>query len=107
MAKRHSFVVGWLKRDNWKDWLEYDEDSDAAFCFACRIYLPKPGTYYKRDAFSMTGYRNWKKATEIDKGFTQNCNSNSHIDVMTLYNEHTGRERKGEEVDVQVQKMCF
>ena len=51
-------------RHNWKDWLEYDEDSYAAFCFACRIYLPKTGTNYRRDAFSTTGYRNWKKSTE-------------------------------------------
>ena len=34
----------------------------------------------------------------------QHCNSNSHIDAITLYNEHIERERKGEEVDVQVQK---
>ena len=59
-----SFVAGWFKRDNWKDWLEYDEDSDAAFCFACRICLPQTGTNYRRDAFSTTGYRNWKKSTE-------------------------------------------
>ena len=90
-----SFVAVWFTRDKWKDWLEYDEASDAAFCFACRIYLTESGTNYKRDVFSTTGYRNWKKATETDKGFTQHCNSMSHIDAMKLYNEHIERRKKG------------
>ena len=74
------------------------------FCFACRVCLIETGTNYKRDAFSTDGYLNWKKATDKGKGFTQHCNSISHIGAMKLYSEHLERQKKGEEVDIQVQK---
>ena len=47
-GKYRSIVSGWLKKREWKDWLEYEESRDAAFCFVCRVYLPNSNAEYDK-----------------------------------------------------------
>ena len=50
------------------NWLEYSLETDAAFCFACRKFLP-PDSLEAEPAFTKNGFSNWKKAMESDRGF--------------------------------------
>lgn len=55
-AKR-SFHSAWYTGNNW---LEYSQQEDAAFCYACR-HFAVPGSNPDK-AFTTVGYSNWKKS---------------------------------------------
>ena len=75
-------------------WLEYNEDLDAWFCFACRMFLPtSPET-----SFTSSGFLDWKhakgKGTETNskdkikekkKGLDQHASCHSHKEAMVLW----------------------
>ncbi|CAB4003823.1 Hypothetical predicted protein [Paramuricea clavata] len=61
--KTRSFNTSWYNRF---DWLEYNVQSDAAFCFACKNF----GSRSSADTtFTVTGFRKWTNALDKDKGF--------------------------------------
>lgn len=75
--KQRSFQPDWFK--NFK-WLHYDQTKDAAFCFTCVRALKKNmiSSEKSEKAFTETGYRNWKKALETNRGFSKHECSTSH-----------------------------
>ena len=81
-----SFNEEWYRRFSW---LEYSVERDAVFCFPCRYFTPKVP---KEDAFTSTGYRNWKRALgDQKKGLQQHNNSIHHLHSMTLWIEYQRR----------------
>ncbi|KAH7673951.1 Ribonuclease H-like protein [Dioscorea alata] len=59
--QRRSFQEAWFKQH---PWLEYSVTKDAAFCFWCYLSIPSRGNRKREDAFTKTGFNNWKKALE-------------------------------------------
>ncbi|CAB3986535.1 Hypothetical predicted protein [Paramuricea clavata] len=70
--KTRSCNASWYNRF---DWLEYNIQSDAAFCFACKIF----GSRSSADTtFTVTGFRKWTNALDKDKGFMKHQKSEVH-----------------------------
>jgi len=57
------------------DWLEYCPEKNVTYCFSCRYFCNKET---KKEAFSITGFYNWKKALDKNKGFYKHQSSSSH-----------------------------
>ncbi|KAF3834433.1 hypothetical protein F7725_025637 [Dissostichus mawsoni] len=63
--RRRHFQASWY---NVHSWLEYSQIQDSAHCFACRHFgLPNTDSVFT----SALGFKNWKKATFRDGGFTK------------------------------------
>ena len=56
-TKRRAFNFDWFSKYRW---LEYSQESDSAYCYACRIFAISAK---KSDVFTHTGFRDWKHAT--------------------------------------------
>jgi len=76
-VKQRSFQPDWF---NSFKWLHYDQTKDTAFCFTCIRALKKNmiSSEKSETAFTETGYRNWKKALETNRGFSKHQCSTSH-----------------------------
>ncbi len=72
-GKKCAFVSSWYTN---RDWLEYSIKADSAFCFCCRKF--NVGTSHV-DAFVNAGYRNWKNASETDRGFHKHETFKEHL----------------------------
>ncbi|XP_039130910.1 zinc finger MYM-type protein 1-like [Dioscorea cayenensis subsp. rotundata] len=59
--QRRSFRDAWFKQH---PWLEYSVTKDAVFCFWCYLFKPNRVSQIGEDAFTKTGFNNWKKALE-------------------------------------------
>lgn len=70
IKKGRKFRPEWYKEYNW---LEYSVVSDSAYCYYCRAFCDNVSK--GEDAFTKTGYNNWKKAVEK---FKSHQNSNAH-----------------------------
>jgi hypothetical protein len=81
LHRTRSFQQSWYKK---YDWLEYNVQKDAAFCFCCRKYS-KTGN---SSPFVMTGFRNWGNAMESGKGYGKH--ESNHTSLATMH----GIERK-------------
>ena len=79
-AKKRCFNVAWYRR--W-DWLEYSVKFVAAFYFLCSKFEPKAGGDFREmlceSTFTTEGYRKWKHATEINRGFSNHAASKEHL----------------------------
>jgi hypothetical protein len=58
---RRRFQSSWYKMF---DWLEYSEDKDAAYCLPCFLFAKKPIGRFGGSAFTIEGFRNWKKVND-------------------------------------------
>ena len=85
-----SFQVSWFKDFNW---LHYDEQRDAAFCFTCLKAAESKSlsiiSLSQTDAFTKFGFTNWKTAMERERGFRKHENTNSHREAVARYIQHT------------------
>ena len=79
-----SFNPDWFKRFRW---LHYDISRDAVFCFVCIKTLSKGQIYTGNveSAFVKTGFWNWKKALEKDRGLLKHQQSSAHNDAVQRY----------------------
>ena len=75
-------MKGWY-RDH--DWLEYNETSDKAYCFPCRVFLTKTVPFNK------SGYSNWKNATGAKGGFSSHESDVRHVNAMKLWKDRDNR----------------
>ncbi|XP_042028087.1 zinc finger MYM-type protein 1-like [Salvia splendens] len=75
-----SFQEVWYRKF---PWLEYSESKDAAFCFWCYLFKQSDkGGRYAVDAFTKTGFCNWKRALEkfnAHVGAVNSCHNNARI----------------------------
>lgn len=73
--KVRRFSSDWYSRYKW---LEYNEEKDAAFCFACRVFNPNPS----EKKFTHIGFRDWHHALDAGKGFPKHNVSRAHENSM-------------------------
>lgn len=85
-TKSRRFNASWYKSYTW---LEYNEEIDAAFCFACRVFPSK--SKHGESTFVTTGFRDWKNATDKSKGFTKHISSQGHQFAMENWLNFTQR----------------
>ena len=74
------FRPSWFDHDDWKTWLHYDPEKDAAFCFTC-IKAAKQNLLSNKNAenaFISVGYKNWSDAAAKGRGFDQHHRSDAH-----------------------------
>ena len=79
------FQPYWFDHDDWKTWLHYDQEKDAAFCFTC-IKAARENLLTKKNAektFISTGYRNWSDAATNGRGFDKHSRSESQRSPST------------------------
>lgn len=69
----------------------------AAFCFFCRHFgsstsgaAAGPSGGHVSEAFSRTGYTNWKKALETKSGLPQHAESKAHVHAEQGYRQFIG-----------------
>ena len=68
-----AFQLNWYRRHSW---LHYNIERDAAFCFYCCKYLEAHDIFERvESAFTVTGFRNWKRTLESKKGFAKRQSS--------------------------------
>ena len=72
-----SFQPGWF--NTYPSWLHYNEENDVAFCFVCLKVketksLPNQSVI-QGDAFTKTGFSNWKKVLEEAQGLKKHQSS--------------------------------
>ena len=76
-----SFNPQWFKS---YEWLEYSQNEDAAFCFACR-HLGSS----KDLSFLEVGFSNWKNAKASKfKGLSGHASSDCHINAIVAWAEY-------------------
>ena len=81
--KSKAFQGQWFKNEDWKSWLHYDPEKDAAFCATCidatRRHLLSNS---KADAaFTSNGFVNWIDAGTKNRGFDKHRKSESHLEA--------------------------
>ena len=70
------FQLDWYRR---YPWLHYSVQKNAAFCFYCCKYLKTHDISERVEfAFTVTGFRNCKRALESKKGFIKHQSSGLH-----------------------------
>ncbi|XP_042038332.1 zinc finger MYM-type protein 1-like [Salvia splendens] len=78
--QERSFQDAWFTKF---PWLEYSESKNAAFCFWCYLFKQSDkGGRYAEDAFTKTGFNNWKNALEKFNqhvGAANSCHNNARI----------------------------
>lgn len=89
---KRSFQVIWFQKFKW---LEYSKNADAVFCYPCRQFRPLGS---KENAFTSTGFRNWKMALSKDKGFLKEASSEVHISALSMWHEKEKRKEVGSSV---------
>uniref|UniRef100_A0A667WAX6 TTF-type domain-containing protein n=1 Tax=Myripristis murdjan TaxID=586833 RepID=A0A667WAX6_9TELE len=87
--QQRSFNRGWL---DLYSWLEYSVIKNASFCFACRHFLSGGHGFHSESTFTVSGYRNWRKATTA---FKTHHISAAHKFAMESWAEFRLREKDG------------
>ena len=72
--QKRSFQPNWYRDYSW---LEYSIESDACYCFTCRHFPANQSHIH--DAFSTTGFNNWKNSLGKAGGLTKHVLSQSHL----------------------------
>ena len=67
-----SFQASWFTQ--FSSWLEYSPTKDAAYCLPCYLFTMERSRRPGCDAFTFTGFRNWKK---VNNG--KNCAFLNHV----------------------------
>ena len=76
-----SFNLQWFKSC---PWLEYSQNEDAAFCFACRHFGSSEDL-----SFVEVGFSNWKNAkASKSKGLNGHACSDCHINAIVAWSEY-------------------
>jgi len=100
--KLTSYPLNHQKRSfqsNWyidRKWLEYSVQNDACYCYYCRHF--SSNKLNAGDAFSTSGFNNWKKSLEKGGGLTKHALSQSHIIATKNYLSYKQREESDSSV---------
>lgn len=78
--KTKRFNRDWFENENWKSWLHYDSEKDAAFCATCvsAIRMNLISSKNADNAFISKGFTNWPDAGTNSRGFDKHFRSESH-----------------------------
>ena len=87
-GRKRCFKSAWYQLH---PWLEYSQTADAAFCFACRHFQSSKAV---EQAFTSTGFSNWKRAHEINSGLTQHDKCDSHLTAFVMWTQRRELKKK-------------
>ena len=73
-ADKRSFQSSWYKE---RPWLEYSIENNKCYCYYCRHFSCNRSISY--DAFTTTGFNNWKKSLQTNGGLLKHSQSQLHI----------------------------
>ena len=93
---KRSFCSSWFAA---REWLEYSCEKDSIFCYACRNFGSNKNS---TDAFTMTGYNNWRHALVRGKGLGRHESSKEHMKSVALWKERRTRSVTGTEISTLV-----
>ena len=86
--KEKRFNRNWLENKDWKSWLHYNPEKDAAFCATCvnatRMNLISNKNADK--AFILNGFAYWPDAGTKNRGFDKHFKSESHKEAHARLN---------------------
>ena len=95
---KRSFQKKWYEQFSW---LEYSIRLNAAFCFACRFFIPSSPD----PTYTSVRFKDWKHATG-QKGILKNHSTGkSHTQAMAAWKEYETRSKTGESVACQLDRM--
>ena len=100
-TKQRAFRPAWYSSHKW---LEYSVSQDAAYCFCCRMF-PSPHKPTSENTFTSTGFRQWKKATAKDAGFSQHERSDYHTTSFCAWKEFQQRLISGKTIDATISSL--
>ncbi|KAJ9541478.1 hypothetical protein OSB04_027984 [Centaurea solstitialis] len=118
---KRSFQASWYKLYLW---IEYSKTSDAAFCFPCFLFNKPCGLgYHGQQAFTIDGFRNWKKVGGKRRVFLTHmgteCTSfhnvaqkalddllNTTQDIRNMYEKFTTEEREKNRLRLRASIYC-
>jgi Domain of unknown function (DUF4371) len=92
-ADKRSFQSKWYKE---RPWLEYSIKNDMCYCYYCRHF--SFNRLITRDAFTTTGFNNWKRSLETNGGLIKHSLSQSHITATKNYESYVLRQRTNSNV---------
>ena len=77
------FRPSWFDHDEWKTYLHYDQEKDAALCFTCIKTVEQNLISSKNveKAFISAGYKNWSDAATSGRGFNKHNRSDAHTEA--------------------------
>ena len=75
--KSRSFNPEWYQQYSW---LEYSLERDCVYCYPCRHF--RSGVGHADQAFTVTGFHDWKHATGIRGAFSKHNRSVTHKHAM-------------------------
>ena len=84
---KRGFVADWYGQFSW---LEYCAQSNAAFCYPCRIYR----SGQKEKTWTEKGFKKWQIAKTAGKGFLRHQSSKDHIEAKASRNDRKVRDEK-------------
>ena len=84
-GRQRAFNSQWY---NSHPWLEYSVERDAAFCYPCRLFK-SAGSSRAEDAFTRTGFRNWKHAMGNTGIISVHAKCATHRRAMACWNEYS------------------
>ena len=95
-----SFQERWYQQ---YPWLEYSKELDAAFCFSCRFFHPRPLGSEK--AFTLIGFKDWKHALGKNGILTVHSTGKAHTEAMMSWKEYQMRAKAGTSIGMQLDQM--
>ena len=78
--KQKRFNRDWFKNEDWKSWLHYNAEKDAAFCSTC-INATRMNLIASKNAdkaFISNGFTNWQDTGTKNRGFDIHFRSETH-----------------------------
>ncbi|KAK0133475.1 hypothetical protein N1851_030999 [Merluccius polli] len=94
--QQRSCIRGWF---DLYSWLEYSITKDTTLCFTCRQFLD--GGHGFHSTFTVTGYRNWRKAMTA---FKTHHVSAAHKFAMEAWAEFRLRKQEGSRLGNMLEK---
>jgi hypothetical protein len=91
--QKRSFQSNWCKE---RPWLEYSIKGDSCYCYCCRHF--SSNKLNVGDAFTTTGFNNWKRWLESNSGLIKHALCQSHVIATKNYESYKQRQETNSNV---------
>lgn len=82
---------------SYREWLVYSPGNDSVYCFPCLLFANRGGKDYS-PTFVETGFRNWKKATDV---LSTHEHTGIHCEAVTVMLQTKQRLTLGKSVNAE------
>ncbi|XP_065917551.1 zinc finger MYM-type protein 1-like [Dysidea avara] len=88
------FTAAWYKQ---YEWLEYSVETDACYCYPCRLLGAQSvmGKSRPEQVFTLSGFKDWKHATGKKGALVGHSNSLSHKEAMVAWEQYKINSKRG------------